>query len=277
MQKAAIENLQILNQEYIAKLADLKSDLLSEYQEFNDLSSEFQELMKKMELASGQLPFAPYHNAYAVDGDDFCRPTYPLISDNLYGTTSSEYVFLTNEWMEELSLEFEKDFGKLKAVLQISIDKLNTVLTDVIASNSITRRLEGLQDKCSELESIASIMWYPDALSKREYAMKGQYVPPIKLGLSQVQMRYPFHRELLIRFDYLLKTRELHPNAIEKCIGILKYINNYLPFAELISEKDANKAVFNNINMPSQNQVGSGNTFDGTIAIGNKGDVDSWE
>ena len=79
----------------------------------------------------------------------------------------------------------------------------------------------------------------------------------------------------MMRYDTLFNTDALLGNKMEKFILILKSINSYLPFAELIPAEKMPQTVINveaNANNDSTS-VGDSNEFEGDTVVGG-GEID---
>ncbi|WP_113886442.1 hypothetical protein [Clostridium butyricum] len=275
LQNQAIKELKDKNDLYIEDVDAMKEKIQTQYEEFKKFKEDFFGLMEKMERANSQVPFLPYCNAYCMKDGEFSIPVRPCISDNLYGTVNEEYKFLSDKYMTQFEDELNKDFKNIREMLEENIAEISEKLDEIIASNSITKRLSGLEEQAVKLEKNKDIFWYPQKLSQNEYQWQGNIVVPA--CIQSMQPVTPFHRRLLIKYDYLFKTMSLHEKILSNIKATLLYINGYLPFAELIPLKvkeDGGISIINNNTVtPKQVQLGSENKFDGEINIGNEGEL----
>lgn len=271
LQQKAIENLIIKNNGYIKELKELELRIEKEYSKYDKFKEEFWDLMNKMERSHSQIPFLPYVNLYCINNKGFSIPTMPCITDNLYGSINEEYKMITEEFINEMEKDMSQKAKKLSELLSITVKKMSELLDRILASNSITRRLSGLEEMSQKLEEKKDIFWYPKEMSKREYSMKGSYVVPLKI--VSPTMVLPLHRRFIIQYEYLFKSQILHTQILNDTKAILNYINEYLPFAELVPLKTNECIKIENIVTPKQVQIGSENDFHGNINIGNEGEL----
>jgi hypothetical protein len=226
-----------------------------------------------MEKAHSQIPFLPFSNAYCIKDNYFSIPIRPCIKDSLYGTVNEEYLFLSDEYLQHIEDKISEGADKMSKKLSYYVEIMSEPLNRIIASNSITKRLSGLDSKFVELEEETKLFWYPVEMSRREYSLRGSFIPPMCIGRTNPQLVTPFHRRLMIQYDYLFKSKDLHIGILNKTKAILFYINEYLPFAELIPLSENKGINISNIVTPKQVQLGSENKFDGQINIGNEGEL----
>lgn len=272
LQQKAIEQLLIKNEAYIQEIDELLAKIKKEYQKFDKFEKDFWNLMNDMEKAHSQLPYLPYSNAYYIKNGYFSVPTMPCLRDALYGTVNDGYEFLSEEYLNKIQSDISKNADLFKEKLSEMVGLISELLNRIIASNSITKRLSGLENKAAELEAKSKLFWYPIELSKNEYSFKGSIVVP--LYITYPQLATPLHRQLMINYDYLFKSKALHIKILNDVKAILNYINEYLPFAELVPLKEDKGISIINTVTPKQVQIGSNNDFDGNINIGNEGDVE---
>lgn len=267
LQQQAVQKLAVKNEGYIKEIEELELIVEKEYLKYDKFKEEFWDLMNKMESAHSQIPFLPYSNYYCINNNDFSIPTMPCISSNLYGTINEEYKMITPEYIDKIEKDISEKAKKLSDQLSITVKKLSGLLDTIIASNSITRRLSGLEGMNNKLEEKKSIFWYPKDMSKKEYSMRGNYIVP--LNIVSPTMVLPLHRKLIIQYEYLFKSQILHTQILTDTKAILNYINEYLPFAELVPLKTNEYIKIENIVTPKQVQIGSENDFKGNINIEN--------
>lgn len=271
-QQKSIEQLKIKNEKFIKEINDLLIKVKKEYQTSDDYENEFFELMNDMEKAYSHIPFLPFVNAYCIKKEYFGIPTMQCLIDDLYGTINEEYKILPDEYFKQTEKEITDKTSLLKNKLTVNVDLISELLDRIIACNSITKRLSGLDDKIVELEKQRNLIWYPVEFSKKKYYFNGSYIAPLCVT-NPTQLTLPFHRQMLIKYEYLFKTKSQHMKMLKNIKGILNYINEYLPFAELIPLKNGNDINIVNEFNPKQLQMGSENNFDGNINIGNEGDI----
>ncbi|EHJ01944.1 hypothetical protein CDLVIII_5470 [Clostridium sp. DL-VIII] len=272
LQVKAITDLKSKNEKYILEITELLTKMKKSYKKFDDFEKCFWSLMNDMEKAHSQIPFLPFSNAYCIKENYFSIPTTPCLRDSLYGVINEEYSFLSEKYMKSLENEIQEKANKVRMELSNYIELISELLNRVIASNSITKRLSGLENKAMELEKKKELFWYPKQLSKEEYSLKGNFVVP-PFCLENPQITIPLHRRLIIEYEYLFKSEDLHLSILESVKSILLYINEYLPFAELVPLKKSNGIEITNVVSPKQIQLGSENKFDGEINIGNEGEL----
>lgn len=233
LQEQAIKNLQVTNIKYIEEIEKLQCEINSDYDKFTDFKDELFNYIDKMEEASSNVPFSPYNNLYCYSNGELSIPVRPCFKDSVYGEINEEYEFLTSEYMEKTEKRIYLTTKEIKKILSGNVQRLDELLDKVIASNSITKRLSGLQDKINELQKDKTLLWYHKDLSVENYSYKGKIpIPPC--CLDNIQMVLPFHRKLAINNEYLFKTMELHLQVLKDIKARLLYINEFLPFAELI-------------------------------------------
>jgi len=272
-QQKAVEELKNKNKEYIKEIDKLLNVVIKEYGLFDAFEHEFWDLMNAMDKASAKLPYVPFNNAYCIKNNNFSIPQGPALAHPFFalsGGLSDEFSYLSEDFMKGIEDDYDKKAELLSKTLSAMFQSISELLSNIIASNSITKRLSGLEDKVAELEKISKHCWYPRELSQHEYSLKGQFpVPPI-IGYPQAAL--PYHRDLIIRYDHLFRSKELHIAHLKRIKEILKYINEFLPFAELVPLKESNGVHIDNTNVvtPHHTKIGSHNTFDGEINIGNK-------
>jgi hypothetical protein len=271
LQVKAIMDLKNKNEKYISEISELLIKMKKSYKKFDDFEKWFWRLMNDMEKAHSQIPFLPFSNAYCIKDNYFSIPTTPCLRDSLYGTINEEYSFLSEKYMKGLENEIEEKANKVREELSNYFELISELLNGIIASNSITKRLSGLENKAVELEKKKELLWYPKQLSKEEYSLKGNFVVPFCLENPQTTL--PLHRRLIIEYEYIFKSKDLQLSVLESVKAILLYINEYLPFAELIPLKESSGIKITNVVSPKQIQLGSENKFDGEINIGNEGDL----
>lgn len=270
LQAKAIEKLATKNTDYIKELDLLLKRIDKEYSVFDEFEIEFWKLMNEMEKSSSQTPFLPFSNAYCIRDDKYVTPTTPCIVNQLYGTMGPNFCVISEEYMEKVTNEFLQETNNMKKIFLNIIEITQDLLDRIIASNSITKRLSGLEDKITELESKTTLFWYPKQLSKQEYSLKGSI--PIPMCVRSFNIVYPFHRRMLINLEYIFKTKNMHTPLIKGIKALLNYINEYLPFAELVPLKENSGVRITNTVSPRQTQIGSENEMKGKINIGNEGE-----
>lgn len=273
IQQKAIEDLNIKNQKYIKKINKLISNIRKTYSKFDESENEFYELIDLMESASSKIPVLPYCNAYAMKDNKFVMATNSFLEDKPYTKINSDYKILTIEYMENMEKNLDKTTDKMKTVFKIYVKEIKELLDMIIASNSITKRLSGLQDKINLLENINESFWYDQKDSLDKYSNLNGVILPMFLMSPDMQTRLPFHKQLLIKNEFIFKTKHIHENKLNQINAILMYINEYLPFAELVPLINTPNAIINNHVSPKQVQLGSDNKFDGEINIGNEEDI----
>ena len=271
LQLKAIEELKTKNTNYIKELDFLVKKINKEYSVFDEFEIDFFKLMNEMERSSSQIPFLPFNNAYCMNDNEFLIPTTPCIIDPLYGRMGPNFYIMSEEYMKSIDNEISQGTTKMKKVFSNIIETIQELLNNIIASNSITKRLSGLEDKITELQSNTIMFWYPRKLSQHEYSFKGSIQVP--MCVTSRNIVYPFHRQLLMNLEYIFKTKNLHTPLLKKIKATLNYINEYLPFAELVPLKESSLVSITNTNTvsPQQTQIGSDNEMDGEINIGNGG------
>ncbi|ELC8453715.1 hypothetical protein P5F52_10415 [Clostridium perfringens] len=232
LQEKAIKKLCMKNEKYIDEVIVLQEKIDSDYKAFSEFKDEFWDCIDKMEKANSNVPFLPYCNLYCIKNGEFSIPIRSCFKDSIYGTVNEEYELLSPEYMEKKEKKMEFNSQKIKKILCENAKIIDELLDKVIASNSITKRLSGLEDKLNELEQQKNLFWYSKELSRQKYSYTGSIlVPPC---VHNVQLVLPFHRRLVIKNEYLFKTMPLHLQILKNIKAILLYINEFLPFAELI-------------------------------------------
>ncbi len=232
LQEKAIEKLCVKNEEYIDEVIVLQEKIDSDYKAFSELEDEFWDYINKMEKANSNVPFLPYSNLYCIKNGEFSIPIRSCFKDIIYGTINEEYELLSDEYMEKKEKKMELNSKKIKKILCENAKIIDELLDRAIASNSITKRLSGLEDKLNELENQKNLFWYSKELSLQKYSYNGSIiVPPC---VHNMQIVLPFHRRLVIENEYLFKSMTLHLQILKNIKAILLYINEFLPFAELI-------------------------------------------
>lgn len=192
LQQKAIDELSKKNEKYIKEIDQLYNTTKKKLDKYNKFEEDFWELMGKMEKANSTIPFVPFNNYYCVINDSFGIASAPLILDDLYGTLNEEYLQLSEDGMRQIEEPFEKEAKELLKDLTESAGRISDLIPSIIASNSIIRRLSGLDDKYTELVKLGKTIWYPQKISRNAYTIRGQYAVPMMLMRSNVQMQLPF-------------------------------------------------------------------------------------
>lgn len=273
-QLKAIENLITQNRNYISKLESLKSKFELQYNKFEELDKKFNNFTLQLHKSSSHIYFVPYNNYYSItEKGIFFTPALPLILEDApqpFGRMNEDFKLLNPEFISNIELDWENQTIKLKEIITENCTQLKKIFSKIIASNSITKRLKGLEDKLVKIESVTKNVWFPESVILKQWTIKTQQMMPIIFPHLHAQVDYPFHIKFLTRFEKILKTKQYHIIILDNIIEHLDYINQFLPFAELIPTNEINTQINNNFN-PKQNQIGSANKFDGEINIGNEG------
>lgn len=268
LQVKAIEELKTKNTNYIKELDSLIRKIHKEYSVFDEFGIQFWKEMNEMERSSSQIPFLPYSNTYCINNDNFVIPTTPCIVDPLYGGMGTNFSVLPEEYLKGVNNEISQNTTKMKKVFSDMIEIIEDLLNNIIASNSITKRLSGLEDKTTELKSNTTMFWYSRELCRREYSYKGSISVPLYATSNNIV--YPFHRQMLMNYAYIVKTQKLHIPLLKDIKATLNYINEFLPFAELVPLQNP-RVIITNTASPQQTQIGSDTEIKGKINIGNVG------
>lgn len=262
-QKEAINELKEKNEEKIKKLNKFLEEYKKQLKSLDSESEQFWQIMKTLEKSNSNYPFGHFTNYYYKD---FKEPrSESFLSE--FGDKNPNFHPLTDEKIKSIENELP-NYQKWHQLISGIIERLKDIVSDILSENMFIKRIVGLPEKYSELQEAHKNWWYPQEVSTSEYQIKGSfpvYDPHLKVTL-------PYHREKMIKYSCLFNTSSIVEVKIKEIISILKSINSYIPFAELIpAEKMPNTFIDIKTNASS---VGDSNKFEGDTIIGEDGKIE---
>ena len=260
-QRKAIEELQSEN----AKMIELLDKKLSEYKKrtknFDKEIEKFWEIMTSLEKSNSNYPLGHFSNYYYRE---FKEPrSESFITER--GDKNPNFLPLTESDREKVESQLP-NYDSYNDMISEAIEEVSKIIRDCLATNVFIQRLVGLPEKYNELLEANKNWRYPKSLSEKEYGLRGQF-PVYDVNLT---IKIPYHRQKMINYSALFNTHFLLMSKVEEVILILKSINRYLPFAEIIPAEKMPQTIIKveaNANNDSTS-VGDSNKFEGDTVVG---------
>jgi len=265
-QKKAIKDLKIKNEEKIKELDKILKEYKKQISNLDIESKTFWDIMKSLEKSNSHYPLGQYANYYYRD---FKEPiSESFLSE--FGEKNINFHPITDENKKDIENKLP-NYEVYNEIISVTIEKIKNLIDDGLSDNIFIKRIIGLPEKYLELQEIKKNWWYPKELSKNEYGLKGSFL----VYDAHLPLSIPYHRQKMINYDSLFNTATLVENKIKEFISILKSINSYLPFAELIPAEKMPQTVIN-VEASANNEsvsVGDSNQFKGDAVIGEGGKI----
>jgi hypothetical protein len=265
-QKKAIEELKTKNEEKIKELIKILKDYKQKMHNLDEGSKQFWDIMTSLEKSNSHYPVGHFSNYYYKNFEEPVGESFLLE----WGDKNSNFRPITEQDKKVFESKFP-DYDKYSQIISDTIETIGEFLSNALSENSFIKRLAGLQEKYDDLEKLNGNWWYPQAVSEKEYGVRGTFA----VYDYNLTINIPYHRMKMMKYDRLFNTNLLLANKIEKIILILKSINSYLPFAELIPVENMPKTIINveaNANNESTS-VGDSNQFKGDAVVGEGGKI----
>ena len=265
-QKTAISELKTTNEERIKELECILGEYKKKRADLDGETKKFWEVINSLERSNSHYPLGHFTNYYYVNFEEPCSESF--ITER--GDKNLNFKPLTEQDKKVIENKFP-DYDKYNKIITETIEKISVLIKNSLAENIFIKRLAGLPEKYTELEGINGNWWYPPELSQKEYGLRGTFAT-YDINLT---IKIPYHRKKMIRYGTLFNTDSLLGNKIEKFILVLKSINTYLPFADLIPSEKMPQTVIN-VEANANNEptsVGDSNEFQGDTAIGKGGQI----
>ncbi len=265
-QKEAIKELKLKNERKIKELVKILEEYQKKIKSLNSESKTFWEIMNSLEKSHSHYPVGHFAHYYYKD---FREPVGESFLSE-FGDKNPNFHQITDKEKGEIEDKLP-DYEKYSKIISEAIEKTKDILTESLSENVFIKRTVGLPDKYLELQELKKNWWYPKELSGKEYGIKGSFLsydvhlPPVT----------PYHREKMIFYDSLFNTATFMEAKIKDIVSLLKAINSYLPFAELIPAEKTPSTLINveaNANNESAS-VGNSNEFKGDTLVGKGGKI----
>lgn len=260
-QKNALNNLKVKNEEKIIELDKILKTYQKQIENLDDDSKTFWDIMKSLEKANSHYPWGHFANYYYTNIEEPIGESF--LSE--LGEKNPKFGQITEEGIKSIESKFIP-YEKYDKVISETIKSIKNLIAESLAENIFIKRIIGLPEKYFELEEIKKDWWYPKEISKSEYGLKGSFLSYD----AHLPFAIPYHRQKMINYDSLFNTARLIENKIKDSISILKAINSYLPFAELMpSEKMPQTFIKVEANANNDStSVGDSNQFEEDTVIG---------
>lgn len=259
-QKKALKELKIKNEEGVSELNKILKEYEKQVKSLDAESKIFWEIMKSLEKSHSHYPLGHFANYYY---NDFKEPIAESFLTE-FGEKNPNFCQITDEDKKTIERKLP-NYDKYNKIISDAIENVKNLIANSLEGNIFIRRIGGLPEKYLELQEIKKNWWYPKDLSKSEYGIKSF------LGYdAHLPLAIPYHRQKMINYDSLFNTATFMENKIKDFISILKSINSYLPFAELMPSEKMLGTVINveaNANNKSTS-IGDSNQFEGDAIIG---------
>lgn len=260
-QKNALNNLKEKNESIIEKLNQILKEYQDQIKNLDEDSKAFWDVMKSLEKANSHYPWGHFSNYYY---SNFQEPIGESFLSE-FGEKNQKYGQITEEGIRSIESKFVP-YKKYDKIISDAIKLIKDLIAESLADNIFIRRIIGLPEKYLELEEIKKDWWYPKEISKSEYGLKGSFLSYD----AHLPLTIPYHRQKMINYDSLFNTARLIDNKIKDFISILKSINSYLPFAELMPAGKMPQTLIKveaNANNDSTS-VGDSNKFESDTVVG---------
>lgn len=260
-QKKALDELKEKNQELIEQAEHLSQEYELTFSAFDKDMKKFWGLMRRMEKANSRYPFGHYTNYYYKNLEEPISESFILDNDN----KNPNFLPLNNEEKDSIGRQLP-DYEMYSKAITEKMQFIKKIILDAISSNIIIIRIANIFIKYRELEKLNENWWCPQEIAQEEYGLKGSFASYD----PQLTIQLPYHREIMIKFDTLYYTASGLQSKLEKVKKILKTINSFLPFAELLPSGKTPQAVVH-VEATANNdsvKIENGVKFNGDAVIG---------
>ena len=224
-QNNAIQNLKIKNEEKIIELDKILKTYQKQIENLDGDSKTFWDIMNSLEESHSHYPLGHFADYYY---SDFKKPLAESFLSE-FGEKNVKFNQITEEDKKDIESKLPS-YDKYHKIVSNTIEIIKNLISGSLAENIFIRRIICLPEKYLKLQEVNKDWWYPKELSKSEYGLKGSFV----YYDAHLPMAIPYHRQKMINYDSLFNTARLIDNKIKDFISLLKSINYYLPFAELM-------------------------------------------
>ncbi len=260
-QKNALRNLKVKNEEKIIELDKILKTYQGQIENLDGDSKAFWDIMKSLEKANSHYPWGHFANYYYVNFEEPIAESF--LSE--FGDKNTKFNQITEDEKKDVESKFIP-YERYEKVIFDTIEPIKNLIAESLAENIFIRRIIGLPEKYFELEEIKKDWGYPKEISKSEYGLKGSFLSYD----AHLPLAIPYHRQKMINYDALFNTVRLIENKIKDFLSILKSINSYLPFAELMPAGKMPQTLIKveaNANNDSTS-VGDSNKFESDTVVG---------